>query len=176
MIAPFVISPRAEGDANIFGVFRVKNHDFTPKNHIFPILGGWARNFWGISCEKSRFYAKKIIFLPILGRARAGCVPPPESAPVDGTEACCSKYFETLYTISLDCEFRIVFRVSDISCCQSKIDIKDERGALLPISRGQRLIVVHGGGCTGYVPGALLVWKATSSTGDYHNEMNGQNF
>jgi hypothetical protein len=23
--------------------------------------------FWGISCEKSRFYAKKIIFLPILG-------------------------------------------------------------------------------------------------------------
>ena len=26
--------------------------------------------FWGISCEKSRFYAKKIIFLPILGGAR----------------------------------------------------------------------------------------------------------
>ena len=24
----------------IVGVFRVKNHDFTPKNHIFPILGG----------------------------------------------------------------------------------------------------------------------------------------
>ena len=22
-----------------FGLFRVKNHDFTPKNHIFPILG-----------------------------------------------------------------------------------------------------------------------------------------
>ena len=26
---------RAEGGANIFGVFRVKNHDFTQKNHIF---------------------------------------------------------------------------------------------------------------------------------------------
>jgi hypothetical protein len=26
---------RAEGGANIFGVFRVKNHDFTPKIHIF---------------------------------------------------------------------------------------------------------------------------------------------
>ena len=26
---------RAEGDANIFGVFRVKNHDFTPKNLFF---------------------------------------------------------------------------------------------------------------------------------------------
>jgi hypothetical protein len=30
---------RAEGGAKIFGVFRVKNHDITPKNHIFPILG-----------------------------------------------------------------------------------------------------------------------------------------
>ena len=26
---------RAEGGAKIFGVFCVKNHDFTPKNHIF---------------------------------------------------------------------------------------------------------------------------------------------
>ena len=28
-------SPIAEGGAKMFGVFRVKNHDFTPKNHIF---------------------------------------------------------------------------------------------------------------------------------------------
>ena len=33
---------RVEGCAKIFGVFRVKNHDFTPKNHFFPILGGRA--------------------------------------------------------------------------------------------------------------------------------------
>ena len=26
---------RVEGGAKIFGVFRVKNHDFTPKNLIF---------------------------------------------------------------------------------------------------------------------------------------------
>jgi hypothetical protein len=26
---------RVEGGANIFGVFRVKNHDFTPKNQFF---------------------------------------------------------------------------------------------------------------------------------------------
>jgi hypothetical protein len=31
---------QAEEDPNFFGVFRVKNHNFTPKNHIFPILGG----------------------------------------------------------------------------------------------------------------------------------------
>ena len=50
---------RAEGGANILGVFRVKNHDFTPKNHIFSNCEGRRENFWGISCEKSRFYAKK---------------------------------------------------------------------------------------------------------------------
>jgi hypothetical protein len=32
---------RAEGGTKIFGVFRVKNHDFTPKkSYFFPILGG----------------------------------------------------------------------------------------------------------------------------------------
>jgi hypothetical protein len=53
---------RAEGDAKIFGVFRVKNHDFTPKNHILSNCGERHENFWGISCEKSRFYAKKSYF------------------------------------------------------------------------------------------------------------------
>ena len=31
---------RAEGGANIFWVFCVKNHDFTPKNHIFSNFSG----------------------------------------------------------------------------------------------------------------------------------------
>ena len=53
---------RAEGGANIFGVFRVKNHDYTPKNHIFTNCGGNRENFWGISCEKSRLYGKKSYF------------------------------------------------------------------------------------------------------------------
>jgi hypothetical protein len=38
---------RAEGGAKISGVFRVKNHDFTPKNHIFSNFRGggapWIR-------------------------------------------------------------------------------------------------------------------------------------
>ena len=41
---------RAEGGANIFGVFRVKNHDFTPKNHIFSNFRGgegrWVHPPW----------------------------------------------------------------------------------------------------------------------------------
>ena len=39
--------------------------------------GGRREKFWGISCEKSRFYAKKILFFPILGGGgRAGFAPP----------------------------------------------------------------------------------------------------
>jgi hypothetical protein len=38
-----IFSPIAEGDAKIFGVFRVKNHDFTPKNYIFSNFRGARR-------------------------------------------------------------------------------------------------------------------------------------
>ena len=58
---------RAEEGANILGVFRLKNHYFTPKNHSFYNYGGRREKFWDISCEKSRFYAKKTYFFPILG-------------------------------------------------------------------------------------------------------------
>jgi hypothetical protein len=34
---------RAEGGAKNFGVFRVKNHDYTPKNHIFSNFRWGAR-------------------------------------------------------------------------------------------------------------------------------------
>ena len=73
---------RAEGDAKIVGVFRVKNHDFTPKNQIVSNCGGRRENCWGISCEKSRFYAKKSYFFPIWGGGggRAECASP-GSAP-----------------------------------------------------------------------------------------------
>ena len=36
--------------------------------------GGRRENVWGISCEKSRFYAKIFIFFPILG-GRGGAPP-----------------------------------------------------------------------------------------------------
>ena len=49
-------------------------------------------------------------------------------------------------------------------------------GALPPCNRGQRLIVVHAGSKNGFIRGAQLVYKAASATGDYHHEMNGQNF
>jgi hypothetical protein len=38
---------RAEGGAKNFGVFRMKNYDFTPKNHIFSNCEERRENFWG---------------------------------------------------------------------------------------------------------------------------------
>ena len=73
---------RAEGGAKIFGVFRVKNHDFTPENHIFSNCRGRREIFWGIPSEKSRFYAKNPYFFQFfLGgggarRVRAPLDPP----------------------------------------------------------------------------------------------------
>jgi hypothetical protein len=50
----------------------VKNHDFTPKNHIFSNSGGRRENCWRISCEKSQFYDKKN---HIFSNFRAACAP-----------------------------------------------------------------------------------------------------
>ena len=68
---------RAEGGVKMFGVFRVKNHDFTPKNHIFPILGRTHEIFGVFHVKIHDFKPKKSYFFPILGGARAGCAPPP---------------------------------------------------------------------------------------------------
>ena len=43
---------RAEGGAKIFGVFRVKNHDFTPKNHIFSNFRAPPGSTPGTSIQK----------------------------------------------------------------------------------------------------------------------------
>jgi hypothetical protein len=53
---------RAEGGAKIFGVFRVKNHDFTPKNLIFPILGEAREIFWVFHVKNHDFTPKKSYF------------------------------------------------------------------------------------------------------------------
>ena len=72
---------RAEGGAKIFGIFRVKKHDFTPKNHIFSNCGGRCEIFGVFRVKNHDFTPKNHIFFPILGGARAGCAPPPGSAP-----------------------------------------------------------------------------------------------
>ena len=61
--------------------------------------------------------------------------------------------------------------------CASRICCKESNFRLqAQFSRGERLIVSHAGSKRGFLKGTELVWKAKSSTGDYHYEMNGDNF
>lgn len=53
---------------------------------------------------------------------------------------------------------------------------KDVQGVMKPVSGNGRLIVVHIGSQEGFLPGAALVFKAGCSSGDYHGQMNTENF
>ena len=66
--APKKIAPSGGRRENYWGISWEKSRFYAKKSYFSNLRGG-ARNFWGISCEKLRFYAK-IIFLPILGGAR----------------------------------------------------------------------------------------------------------
>lgn len=50
------------------------------------------------------------------------------------------------------------------------------QGLKSPISKGQRLIIVHAGGEQGFVPNALLTYKSGMKSGDYHDDMNHDNY
>ncbi|KAJ4447175.1 hypothetical protein ANN_09176 [Periplaneta americana] len=53
---------------------------------------------------------------------------------------------------------------------------KDVTGVLTTVNASNRLIVVHLGGINGFVEGCELVYKAGTATGDYHGQMNSNNF
>ncbi|KAF8782117.1 hypothetical protein HNY73_012444 [Argiope bruennichi] len=49
-------------------------------------------------------------------------------------------------------------------------------GAEINVNSKNRLIIVHAGSSTGFIPGAQLIYKASTKTGDYHGQMNYENF
>lgn len=51
-----------------------------------------------------------------------------------------------------------------------------EHGLKVPAGQGSRLIISHAGSESGFIPNALLTFMAKSKSGDYHDEMNGDNF
>ena len=55
--------------------------------------GGRRENFWGISCEKSRFYAKNYIFSNFRGGAR------PPLDPPQGTDMVFKMYLLLRFTV-----------------------------------------------------------------------------
>lgn len=50
------------------------------------------------------------------------------------------------------------------------------KGLKTPISKGQRVVIVHAGSEAGFVPNALLTFKAGGKSGDYHDNMNYENY
>ena len=74
---------RAEGGTKMFVVFRVKNHDFSPKNHIFSNFRGGAKICVVSWVKNHDFTPKNRIFSNFRGGGGgvpAGCTPP-GSAP-----------------------------------------------------------------------------------------------
>jgi ketopantoate reductase len=49
-------------------------------------------------------------------------------------------------------------------------------GRLAPVSKGQRVIIVHAGSENGFIPNALLMCKSGTNCGDSHHEMNFENY
>lgn len=52
----------------------------------------------------------------------------------------------------------------------------EKTGLKKPVSKGQRVIVVHAGGEMGFIPNALLMFKSGLKKGDYHDDMNFKNY
>lgn len=51
-----------------------------------------------------------------------------------------------------------------------------KKGIKQPISKGERIIIVHAGNEKGFVPGALMLHKCVDSEGDYHKEINAERY
>ena len=69
--------------------------NFQGRIQDFKLGGALINNCCGISCEKSRFYAKKSYFFPILGGGGRASVPP-GSAP-DPPLTSMAKFYLTVY-------------------------------------------------------------------------------
>lgn len=50
------------------------------------------------------------------------------------------------------------------------------KGLKCPISKGQRIVMLHAGSEAGFVPNTLLMFKSGNKTGDYHDDMNFSNY
>lgn len=49
-------------------------------------------------------------------------------------------------------------------------------GLLSTISKGNRLVILNAGGEMGFIPNCLLIFKSGTKSGDYHDDMNSQNY
>lgn len=55
-------------------------------------------------------------------------------------------------------------------------NVKETSPLQKKLSKGERVIIVHAGGSQGWVPNACLIYKANTTRGDYHSNMNFENY
>lgn len=60
-----------------------------------------------------------------------------------------------------------------VSKCWQSDEVK---GVLKKDGAGQRWIMAHAGGSMGFIEGCLLLFKSKTKSGDYHDDMNSENF
>ena len=91
------IAPSGGRRENFWGIPCEKSRFYATKSYFSNFRGG-ARNFWGISCEKSRFYAKKNhIFSNFRwGARRVRPPPPPRIRPCTRFAAASGKVYQLL--------------------------------------------------------------------------------
>ena len=80
-----------------------------------------ARNFLGISCEKSRFYAKKILLFPILGGGAPGAPPPldPPLAARTQTSLYAYRCGRDRMVVEMTINIQSVFITTKVACSNS---------------------------------------------------------
>lgn len=108
-----------------------------------------AENNRRVLIEQSDIREKRITYLQLIKRFRS------EKRPI--------VYMDESYVLSSQLSSK-VWSDSSKHCIHT------------PISKGERIIIVHAGGNEGFVPNALAMWKASSKTGDYHDNMNSTNY
>ena len=124
-----------EGGAKLFGVFRVKNHDFTPKNHIFTNSRGGARRpppwIRPCYCIKMWKYCKDKPFATSLSKTMNSrdCFllwTTASKLPSFLVAVLCLRYYYIKYTLISN----IVFIFHEVECFRRKIFIQWEPFAI----------------------------------------------
>ena len=74
----------------------------------------------------------------------------------------------------MDVTKKAIYRKSASQICCKESNFSLQAHSL--DTREERIIVLHAGSNAGFLKGTELVWKAKSRTGNYHDEINGDNF
>lgn len=91
------------------------------------------------------------------------------------------KYIQEIKDVK-ECGMPVVYVYLDESYIHTSLNhakcwqSESEPGVSKSVAKGKRYIIVHGGGKTGFVPNALLIYNDKEKKEDFHDAMNKANF